>query len=664
MDYQKEFSNNLLLEAKNLKVLYAEDTPAVAEAVSNILKIFIKNIDLAQNGKEALEKFRKDKYDLILTDINMPIMNGIDLIENIRELDLHIPIIVISAHGEQEYMVKAIQAGIDGFILKPLDPTQFKNVILKVLEKTLVYKESKKNLALLNQYRDITNKASIISKTDTKGIITYVNDNFIRISEYSKEELIGKSHSIIRHPDNPKEFYKKMWETISIEKKPWEGVVKNLSKSGKPYFVKTIIKPLLDDEGNIIEYIALRNDISEIMSEKKQLLSYLESTKNSLLIMIQIENFDILDKFYDAKTIEKIESIYGKTLLDHMPNSKSFSRIFTLGDGCFALLEDFDEADTSYSKKLIHIQLAQFVNNVKESTIELENIEYDIRVIVSYSFGHNNLYENVRYGIEKAVEENKNLIFANQLLEEAQDTAKRNLETIQMVKKALDNSRIVSFFQPIINNSTKEIVKYESLVRLINDDGEIVSPYFFLDVSKKGSYYTKITKRVIENSFEILDHIKDNISINLSVLDIENQIIRDTLYKLISKREYKGRVTFELLEDENIKDFRLVKDFIRSVKSIGDVKIAIDDFGSGYSNFERLLEYSPDILKIDGSLIKNIETDNFSRNLVETIVTFAKKQGLETIAEYVENEKIYNILTELGVDYSQGFYFGKPIKLM
>ena len=93
-------------------------------------------------------------------------------------------------------------------------------------------------------------------------------------------------------------------------------------------------------------------------------------------------------------------------------------------------------------------------------------------------------------------------------------------------------------------------------------------------------------------------------------------------------------------------------------------KIAIDDFGSGYSNFERLLEYSPDILKIDGSLIKNIETDEFSRNLVETIVMFAKRQGLQTIAEYVENEKIYNILTELGVDYSQGYYFGKPMKLM
>ena len=218
--------------------------------------------------------------------------------------------------------------------------------------------------------------------------------------------------------------------------------------------------------------------------------------------------------------------------------------------------------------------------------------------------------------------------------------------------------------QQIIDNKTKEVIKYESLVRLINEDGEIISPYFFLDVSKKGTYYTKITNRVIESSFKVLDHIKHNVSINLSVLDIENDAISTKLLELVSNPSYKGRVTFELLEDENMKDFQSVKKFITEAKKVGDVKIAIDDFGSGYSNFERLLEYNPDILKIDGSLIKNIETDSYSRNIVETIVTFAQKQNIETIAEFVENESIYNILNDMGITYSQGYYFGKPEKLM
>lgn len=124
-------------------------------------------------------------------------------------------------------------------------------------------------------------------------------------------------------------------------------------------------------------------------------------------------------------------------------------------------------------------------------------------------------------------------------------------------------------------------------------------------------------------------------------------------------KQYASRLVFELLEDESIKDFNVVKQFILDVKAYG-VKIAIDDFGAGYSNYERLLDYQPDILKIDGCLIRDIETSSYSLSAVKSIVTFAKEQNLQTIAEYIENEAIFKIVKKLGVDYSQGYYFGKP----
>ena len=207
---------------------------------------------------------------------------------------------------------------------------------------------------------------------------------------------------------------------------------------------------------------------------------------------------------------------------------------------------------------------------------------------------------------------------------------------------------------------TQQVEKYESLVRLIDEDENIVSPFEFLGASKKGSYYNKITTRVLENSFEILRCIKTELSINLSTLDIEKDETRELIYTLLKENEKdRGRLVFELLEDERVKDFKRVKDFIKTVKSMG-VSIAIDDFGAGYSNFERLLEFEPDLLKIDGSLIKNIITDKYSQNIVETIVAFAKRQNIKTIAEYVENKEIFDYLNNLGVDYSQGYYFGKP----
>jgi len=661
--YKNSDLNELIDNSKDIKILYAEDEIAVRDSIVKLLEIVFNDIKLADNGQEALEIYKNNHIDLVITDINMPKMNGIELIQEIKKINSDIPTLIISAHSDQKNMINAIKVGIDGFILKPIHAEQFFDSLYKVTKKAILIKENEKNLMILKQYQEITNKSSIISKTSPAGVITFVNENFCEISGYSQEELIGKNHNIVRHPDNPKEMFEKLWHTIKEKKEPWSGIIKNLSKDGKSYFVKSTIKPLLDQYGNIIEYMALRDDVTEIMSEKKQLIASLDSYNESFLALIQIENFEILDKFYDIYTVEKIENIYEETLINLFPNdTKLFEKIYKLGGGLFAISNDYENIEKNNID--IDEQLLTLIKNTKESTIKLENIEYDVSIAVSYCYGQSNVYDNAMYGIEQAIETNKSLIFANNFVEEAHKEAQKNIETIQMVKKALDNYNIVSYFQPIIDNKTKEVIKYESLVRLINEEGEIISPYFFLDVSKKGTYYTKITNRVIESSFKVLDHIKHNVSINLSVLDIENDAISTKLLELVANPIYKGRVTFELLEDENMKNFQGVKEFILKAKEVGDVKIAIDDFGSGYSNFERLLEYNPDILKIDGSLIKNIETDSYSRNIVETIVTFAQKQNIETIAEFVENESIYNILNEMGINYSQGYYFGKPEKLM
>lgn len=516
-----------------------------------------------------------------------------------------------------------------------------------------------KNKKILKmQYDTIVEENTIVSKTDKFGIITYVNDNFCKSSEYSREELIGKSHSIVRHPDNPKELFKDLWETIRVKKEPWYGVFKNLTKSGKPYFIKTTIKPIFNINGEIVEYVSIRSNVNTVMSDKKQLIEKISTKGLYLLVLIQIEDFDVLDKFYNMLIIDKIEKIFGFNLLTYLPNTYIFDTIYYLGNGQFALLTDFFDFLSSGSN--ITTYLNDFVNNVKESVLDIDEIEYDLNIVVSYTFGREHLYEDAKCGLDDAIKRREIIKYSNDSSIKEQIEARRNMEVIKMVKIALENYNIISYFQPIINNKTRKIEKYESLVRLVDEDGNILSPHAFLDISKKGNYYNKITHRVLENSFKILKQISTKISINLSSLDIEKEETRNILFELLDEyKKDRHRVIFELLEDESVKDFNVIKKFIKQVKNLG-VMIAIDDFGAGYSNFERLLEFSPDILKIDGKLIKNIAKDAYSRNVVETIVTFSKKQNIVTIAEFVENEEIFNILDELGVDYSQGYYFGKP----
>lgn len=653
--------NEIFIVSKTLNVLYISKEKEENEPFLSYLEDRFKKVICTNDANEAIDIFLNNKISILVTDIDISPFSGFELIENILNINKHVLSIIYTQIQSHEHFLKTIELGIDGYLLKPFKKEDFKKILTKSIEKCKVKQENKKirkNFELLTQYQELVDKSTIISKTNPSGVITYVNDNFCKVSEYEKEELIGKNHNIVKHPDNSKELFADLWNTIKNEKQEWHGIIKNLTKSGKPYYVKTTIKPILDSKNNIIEYISARSNVSAIMSDKKHLIDRIEDNNLSLLVLIQIEEFEMLDKFYNIETVNKIEKTFGYNILSCLPSGFIFENIYNIGNGRFALLTDF--FTYSRSEQNINEYLKNFVKNVKDSAFEIDDIEYDFNIVISYSFGKEHLFEDAKCGLDDAVKEKGLIKYANDLSIKEHIEAKKNIEVMKMVKIALDNYKIISYFQPIINNKTKEIEKYESLVRLVDEKGKVLSPFMFLDISKKGSYYTRITHRVLENSFKMLSFIATKLSINLSSLDIEREDTRELLYDLLDTHKNDAhRIVFELLEDEDVKDFDVIKSFIKKVKQMG-VQIAIDDFGSGYSNFERLLDFEPDILKIDGTLVKNIVENKYSKSVIETIVSFAKKQNIVTIAEYVENEEIFNILNDLGVDYSQGYYFGKP----
>jgi PAS domain S-box-containing protein len=519
------------------------------------------------------------------------------------------------------------------------------------------YPEVIHKINILRQYKDIVDKSAIVSKANPKGIITFVNDKFCNISGYSKEELIGKSHNIVRAPDVPKEIFKDMWDTIQ-NKQIWTGQVKNRKKDGSNYYVDATVCPILDEDDNIIEYIALRNDITEFQNPRKQLLDKINISHSPLLTILKLNNFSILDHLYDEHIVDKMLQLFEQMLPTYFPEGFKISNIYNLGDGEFALLQVSPYNEITATS--LEIQLKQLQQNIKKAIITVEEYSFDISVIISFATETEDLYKDVKYGIIKAINDKVNMIFANDLTKKLKQTALKNSDTINMIQTAMENKKIVSHYQPIINNKTMEIEKYESLVRLIDEKNNIVSPFFFLDISKESGQYKKITNIIIENSFETLSKTTKEISINLSAIDIEDLEIRNKLINLVTMNVHQAhRIVFELLEDEQVKDFSIVKDFISLVKTFG-VQIAIDDFGAGVSNYERLLEYQPDILKIDACLIKNIDKDKYSRDVVESIKLFATRQNIKTVAEFVSTPEILKVIQEIGIDYSQGFLLGKP----
>jgi EAL domain-containing protein (putative c-di-GMP-specific phosphodiesterase class I) len=373
---------------------------------------------------------------------------------------------------------------------------------------------------------------------------------------------------------------------------------------------------------------------------------------------MKLENYDVLEEFFDNETVSKIESLSTKFLENQFSEVFEFDKLFWLGNGEYSFV--IDKKTYLYDEKHFLQTLKSTQSIIKDAKIKVEEIDFNISVVISFAYEGEKRLESAKLGLKKILKENLDFIIADNLANIKQEQAQKNMKTVNMIINALQNSKIVSYFQPIIDNATQEILKYESLVRLIDENGKVLSPFFFLDTAKKSNYYDRITNIVLEHSFSILKHCQKDISINLSALDIEQPRTRNKVLELLkTNQKVAHRVVFELLEDENVKDFELVKNFITEVKSYG-VKIAIDDFGAGYSNYERLLDYQPDILKIDGCLIRNIETSHYSVSVVKSIVMFAKEQNLQTVAEFIENESIFKIVKDLGVDFSQGYYFGKP----
>jgi EAL domain-containing protein (putative c-di-GMP-specific phosphodiesterase class I) len=235
---------------------------------------------------------------------------------------------------------------------------------------------------------------------------------------------------------------------------------------------------------------------------------------------------------------------------------------------------------------------------------------------------------------------------------------KNKLKIIGQIKEALYNDDILVYKQPIVNKE-KKIIKYEALARM-HYGKEILPPYIFLEIAKKTKYYTQITQCVVQKTFETFKHKKECFSINLIAQDILNDDTINYIKQQLNQCEDKTKVIFELVESEDLYNIPEVAEFIKYIQSTG-AKIAIDDFGTGYSNFSYMMHLHPNYLKIDGSLIKNLDTNKDALKIVKTIIAFSKELNIITVAEFVHSKQIFDICKDLGIDEFQGYYFGEPI---
>ena len=444
--------------------------------------------------------------------------------------------------------------------------------------------------------------------------------------------------------------------------KNFSNVISNITKSND-------ITKRVEVTDNIEEIDSIKNTFNMMLNSiehqfyhdgltglenRKKLTELLEQGKTSFLMIINIDSFQEINDLYGDQVGDIILKEFALFLREMIPEK---GKIYRLHSDEFAYMCQ-DAIDLMDFKNFAAF-LSDHISK-KSFTIDTKG-EVSLTATIGISYGSDALLTNADIALSIAKKSRKNFLVYEDSMAMVKEYEK-NLDWTKKLKKAMDEDRIVPLFQPIVDAKTQQIVKYESLMRIVDNKGEYIAPVHFLELSKKNKLYHKLTKIMIEKTFKKFEELPYFVSINLSVEDILNKEIHAFIIEKLKNSSVRSRVVFEIIESEGIENFTQVIDFIDDVKQYG-AKISIDDFGTGYSNFEYLMKLKVDYIKIDGSMIKNIDTDTNSQMITQTIVEFAKKMKIQTIAEFVCSKNVFDKIVELEVDYAQGYYFGKPMEL-
>jgi diguanylate cyclase (GGDEF)-like protein len=423
-------------------------------------------------------------------------------------------------------------------------------------------------------------------------------------------------------------------------------------------YKQDIIKKEMDLENKNKELISqLYTDELTGLKNRKALMKRLKRVQYPMVMIIDIDSFKNINELYGVETGNEILKQLAKKLkIFSQGNGYGFD-LFRIGSDEFALLNDKEILDIEYYEECVE----KLLLTVKTSRFFVSHIQenIDIDITIGISLDNSNSLKKADIALQRAKNDKKSYLCYSKTIDSTKEI-ENIISWKKEIIKAIKEEHITPYFQPIVDKNGN-IIKYECLIRLLKEkDGllKAYSPQNFLDIAIKTKLYPQLAKIVLEKSFAMFSGKGIDFSVNLSTSDI---VQKETLHFIKDKlKEYdvKDHLIFEITESEGIDDFKNVKEFIDEVKKMG-IKIAIDDFGSGYSNFTHILNIDPHYLKIDGTLIKSIDKDSNSLAIVKTIVIFAKELGIKTIAEYVHSREIFDIVKKTGVDEFQGYYFGK-----
>lgn len=668
--------------AENLRILVLEDVPSDAELeIRELRRAGIQGewlrVETEAEFRAALDSFAPE---VVLADYSLPSWNGVLALKVVRELKPDLPFVIVTGSIDEETAADCIKSGADDYVLKERLgrlPHAVRSA-REVWTTRLARRKAEEELRLSHSALEAAADGIVITGLD--GAIVWANPAFTRMTGYELEEVIGQNPRLLRSDVQREAFYRQMWETIKTGG-IWRGELYNRRKDGTLYIEEMSITPVRGEQDQITNFVAIKQDVT-LRKRQEEVIQNL-ATRDLLtglpnqsvlreeierivgsaggpaasLVLIDIDRFSILNSALghpagDRLLVELTER------MEEVLASKG--RLFRFGGDEFAVLLDGAQLPEA---EVVAEALRSSIDGMRFAS---EGVVFDVTASLGV------------VPVEASRSAAATLALADAALHLAKDEGRNRWVTCRedpvgrramddlgrwaaRVRDALRKDGLRLLAQRIVSLRTGETEHEEILVRLVDDSGGLIAPGAFLPAAERFGLMTALDRWVVTHAITLLLATPGRrLFVNLSGTSLGDRGLLSEIEALVAQSGLPpGALTFEITETAAIADITGLQHWARRLKELG-CGFALDDFGTGFSSFAYLQALPVDLVKIDGSFVRDLDTNATSRALVAAMVSVAHALGKTVVAEMVERGPVADILRGLGVEYGQGWFWGKP----
>lgn len=676
-----------------LRLLIVEESRNDAEALANILRNAgrASRLSYAEDQEDIEKRLDQQLPDLILCAMGLEPISLADVVLLLEQRQLKIPLIAIGESGDEASVTEAMRLGATDLC----SYDQPEHLQLVVSREMSQLQASQKAQNFESRFRESEKRARMLMESSRdaiayvhEGMHIFANSSYLEMFGFdSLEEIEGMPILDMVAPDDHTKFKEFLRNYSTGEGQEGTLETRGLMPDGKKFDAEFEFAPASVD-GEPCTQIVIRNQTTS-NKELEQKLKYLSKqdvltglfnrqyfmeelelavtdaisgSSSAAVLYLLVDNFkDIKDKI-GIGVADVVISDIAAVLREHSSDSDIVARF---GDHSFTILrKDCDPESIQALGDTLRQTVENHIADVEEHSITT-TCSIGMSIVAESTPSAHEVVSRADLACEVARSSGGNRTHLHNPVVDEKIGKERDQQMYALIKEALEQNQFQLLYQPIVSLQGDESEKYEVLVRMLNDEGEPILPSQFLPLAEQTSQIAEIDRWVIRNAVQRLAEHRSRgadaqFFIKVSAATLLDEKIISFIQSCIREFRLPGdALIFEIAEKQAAQHLKHAKAFVKIIQSLR-CKSALEHFGASPNSFQLLKHLPVDFLKIDGSFIHNLATDNSNQAMVKSILDTASSMNKQCIAEYVQDAHSLAVLWQSGINYIQGNFLQEP----